>query len=256
MLPSYASFSDVLRDTYSRSLKCGPVSSESEDKDILYISAYRSFVRLNHLKSKCADVPNEKSIDIVRKATERQLSMSNEDFRAVADRLPSHWKKYFTAKNFLLFPMDKYSRIETADFLRSLLHGKFLALSQFLRFLERFQEVELIMLHLMEFQSPGGDPYSTTITVSELETFILRLVPEIDMARKMHESFYEFYVYTAVQKFLFFLDPRKTNTISIKKLAHSTVMEELLHLRRLSKELNLADSHDLDLHVSIWRCIV
>ncbi len=94
-------------------------------------------------------------------------------------------------------------------------------------------EIENTMLALMEF-IPLGDPYCTTISEPQLNSFLFRLIPEIDVGSKMHKSFFEFYVYTASQKFLFFLDSRRTNVLSIKKLAHSSVMEELLFLRRLS----------------------
>lgn len=97
-------------------------------------------------------------------------------------------------------------------------------------------EIENTVLSLMEFTPAGavGDPYTITISEQQLNSYLFRLITEIDVGNKMHESFYEYYVYTASQKFTFFLDPRRTNVMSIKKVAHSAVMEELLYLRRLA----------------------
>ena len=44
-----------------------------------------------------------------------------------------------------------------------------------------------------------------------------------------------------VIRFLFFLDSRRTRRLSVKKLAHSAVMEELLFLQRISQHGDAAD---------------
>jgi serine/threonine-protein phosphatase 2A regulatory subunit B'' len=49
-------------------------------------------------------------------------------------------------------------------------------------------------------------------------------------------------MYTASQKFFFFVDPHRRNAISIKKIAHCAIMQELQYLlraaRKLSTEIN------------------
>lgn len=57
-----------------------------------------------------------------------------------------------------------------------------------------------------------------------------RLKPDVN--QRMHQSFHEYYMYTASQKFFFFADPYRRNTISVKKLVHCSVMEELQYLLR------------------------
>ena len=47
------------------------------------------------------------------------------------------------------------------------------------------------------------------------------------------DSFLPYYVFTASRRFFFFLDCRRTRTVSVKRLALSTVMEELLYLKRI-----------------------
>ena len=110
-------------------------------------------------------------------------------------------------------------------------------------------DVERTILTLMEIIPPGADPLLTYVTEQQLESYLLRMIPELDVFQDMHESFYEYYVYTCSQKFLFFLDPRKTNMIGIKRLAHSAVMAELLALRRLAINAADFDRNELDMQV-------
>lgn len=99
-------------------------------------------------------------------------------------------------------------------------------------------EVETATLNLMDTVQPGCDPLLTTVTEQQLEAFLIKMIPEIDIFQRMHESFTDFYAYTAVQKFVFFLDTRKTNALSIKRLAHSKEMEELQAIRRLALQMS------------------
>ena len=98
-------------------------------------------------------------------------------------------------------------------------------------------EIESAMFNLMDVVPPGSDPLLTHVTSQQLEYYLLQMIPQVDALQRMHESFYEYYVCTAAQKFLFYLDPRKTNSIAIKKIAHSKAMEELLHLRKLANQV-------------------
>jgi len=67
------------------------------------------------------------------------------------------------------------------------------------------------------------------------------LIPELSGHEEITRTFYPYYVFTAARRFFFFLDTKRTQRISIKKLGHSTVMEELLYLKRLSQV-----QHDVD----------
>jgi serine/threonine-protein phosphatase 2A regulatory subunit B'' len=76
---------------------------------------------------------------------------------------------------------------------------------------------------------------ATFITEQELERFLFERIPELTTQKKLHESFYPYYVFTASRRFFFFLDPHRVRRIGIKKVAHSSVMGELLFLRRISQ---------------------
>ena len=51
----------------------------------------------------------------------------------------------------------------------------------------------------------------------------------------MHPSFHEYYMYTASQKFFFFVDPHRRNSVSVKRVANCSVMQELQYLLRLAR---------------------
>ncbi len=46
--------------------------------------------------------------------------------------------------------------------------------------------------------------------LQDLENYILELIPTLPQLKCLEESFYSFYVCTAVRKFFFFLDPMRT----------------------------------------------
>ena len=117
------------------------------------------------------------------------------------------------------------------------------------RFIERSMEIESTLLNLMDVVPPGSDPLLTSINEQQLESFINSMIPDIDVFHRMHPSFHEYFVYTAAQKFLFFLDPRRTNSMSIKKIAHSKPMEELLQLRKLALQAGDMDANEVEMQV-------
>lgn len=171
-------------------------------------------------------------LDMVGKHLCESQMLSYDSFRIISSSAPEKAKAHFSAKRFLLFPRDKHLEIES---------------EKFIRYVERAVEIEKTILNLMEF-SISDDPSSTTISSQNLEAYLIRLIPEIDLKGQMHESFYEYYTYTCSQKFFFFLDNRRNNSIRIKKLAHSAIMEELLSLLRLdttSQDMSLQEHRHL-----------
>lgn len=79
-----------------------------------------------------------------------------------------------------------------------------------------------------------GEPF---VTEQELERFVFDSIPHIPlvMEANLHESFLPFYVFAAVRRLLFFLDPMRTRRVNIRKLSHSQEMDEFLWLQRLDQ---------------------
>lgn len=63
-------------------------------------------------------------------------------------------------------------------------------------------------------------------------------MPTFPLLENLTEPFYPFYVITAVRKFFFFLDPKRTGKIQIKDMMTSPILAELYELRqqRMSPE--------------------
>lgn len=143
-------------------------------------------------------------------------------FGALQRQVPESLRRHFKSSNFLFFCKDLSGEINT---------------DEFLRFIQRSIDVERTYLHLLRFcQFHGGfrnDNY--VITEREFERYLFSLIPEMSCCKGLDVWFYPYYVFAASRRFLFFLDQRHTKTVNIKKLAHSTVMEELLFLKRLSQ---------------------
>lgn len=44
----------------------------------------------------------------------------------------------------------------------------------------------------------------------DLENYVYDHIPTMPALRAIHDNFYPFYVFTAVRRFMFFLDPKRT----------------------------------------------
>ncbi|KAF6040024.1 PPP2R3C [Bugula neritina] len=78
---------------------------------------------------------------------------------------------------------------------------------------------------------------------SDLENYILELIPTLPQLDGLEKSFYSFYVCTAVRKFFFFLDPLRTGRVKIQDILACSFLDDLLELRdeelpREQQELN------------------
>uniref|UniRef100_A0A8D9FGK1 Serine/threonine-protein phosphatase 2A regulatory subunit B'' subunit gamma n=1 Tax=Cacopsylla melanoneura TaxID=428564 RepID=A0A8D9FGK1_9HEMI len=66
---------------------------------------------------------------------------------------------------------------------------------------------------------------------TDLETYILELIPTLPKLEDLEESFYNFYICTAVRKFFFFLDPLRTHRVKIQDVLACGFLDDLLELR-------------------------
>ncbi len=92
--------------------------------------------------------------------------------------------------------------------------------------------LENLIFKLLPFSAHNDD--MGWITSDQLQLFIQKeFIDLIDPRHNMDESFYEFYTCTAVAKFLFYLDNRNVNKLSVRMIVHSSVMDELQNLAQL-----------------------
>lgn len=73
----------------------------------------------------------------------------------------------------------------------------------------------------------------------DLESYIAELLPTLPQLEGLEPSFHNFYICTAVRKFLFFLDGLRAGRVRILDILACSFLDELLELRdaELSKEL-------------------
>lgn len=65
----------------------------------------------------------------------------------------------------------------------------------------------------------------------DLENLVNDLIPTMSGLSSLQEDFVQFYVYTAVRRFMFFHDPRRSGRIPINELVGSLTMQEFLASR-------------------------
>ena len=106
------------------------------------------------------------------------------------------------------------------------------------RYIRRSVDVEKAYLSMM---SQSSSSQRNHLTEKELALYIFSLLPDIRNTRDMQDDFIPYYMITSSRKFFFFHDPLRRGRISIRKLAHSSTMDELLFLRRIDKY-----EHDID----------
>lgn len=73
----------------------------------------------------------------------------------------------------------------------------------------------------------------------DLENYIFDTIPKLAQLKNLQENFTQFYVITAVRKFFFFLDPKRTGRVYIKDLLGSEILTELFQLKQ--EKLSLDD---------------
>lgn len=66
---------------------------------------------------------------------------------------------------------------------------------------------------------------------TDLENYINGLIPTLNQLKGLEAAFHSFYCCTAVRKFIFFLDPYRTDKVKIDEIILSSFLDDLLELR-------------------------
>ncbi|XP_052638568.1 serine/threonine-protein phosphatase 2A regulatory subunit B'' subunit gamma isoform X1 [Harpia harpyja] len=168
-----------------------------------------------------------------------EAMINYENFLKVGEKAGPKCKQFFTAKIFAkLLHNDPYGRISIMQFFNYVMRKVWLHQTR-------------IGLSLYDVAGQGY------LRESDLENYILELIPTLPQLDGLEKSFYSFYVCTAVRKFFFFLDPLRTDLavplkdvrvvwavafgrgkIKIQDILACSFLDDLLELRdeELSKE--------------------
>ncbi|XP_013414956.1 serine/threonine-protein phosphatase 2A regulatory subunit B'' subunit gamma isoform X1 [Lingula anatina] len=144
-----------------------------------------------------------------------------EDYLKVGEQAGPKCKPFFTAIVFAkLLQTDPYGRISIMQFFNYVMRKVWLHQTR-------------IGLSLYDVAGQGY------LKESDLENYILELIPTLPQLDGLEKSFYSFYVCTAVRKFFFFLDPLRTGRVKIQDILACSFLDDLLELRdeELSKEM-------------------
>ncbi|XP_078515501.1 serine/threonine-protein phosphatase 2A regulatory subunit B'' subunit gamma isoform X1 [Lissotriton helveticus] len=149
-----------------------------------------------------------------------EAMINYENFLKVRDKAGLKCKQFFAATVFAkLLHNDAYGRIPIMQFFNYVMRKVWLHQTR-------------IGLSLYDVAGQGY------LRESDLENYILELIPTLPQLDGLEKSFYSFYVCTAVRKFFFFLDPLRTGKIKIQDILACSFLDDLLELRdeELSKE--------------------
>lgn len=123
------------------------------------------------------------------------------------------FRQFFIPSTFLKFPRDQDGCI---------------AIVPFFTFVVRKVNIKQTRLQLSYYDQLGCG----YLREKDMENFIFELIPTLPQLNSLQEEFYPFYVFTAVRKFFFFLDPKRTGRVHIRDLLSSQILPELYELRQ------------------------
>uniref|UniRef100_A0A2P2IBC3 Serine/threonine-protein phosphatase 2A regulatory subunit B'' subunit gamma n=2 Tax=Hirondellea gigas TaxID=1518452 RepID=A0A2P2IBC3_9CRUS len=139
--------------------------------------------------------------------------MNYQDFLKVAELASPKSQQYFQPTTFMkLLQNDPYGRISIMNFFNYVMRKVWLHQTR-------------IGLSLYDVTGLGY------LRESDLENYILELIPTLPQLDGLEKSFHSFYVCTAVRKFFFFLDPLHTGQIKIQDILACSFLDDLLELR-------------------------
>jgi serine/threonine-protein phosphatase 2A regulatory subunit B'' len=143
--------------------------------------------------------------------TDEQM-ISYTAFLDIKDQVSDKCKPFFTAEVFTkLLRDDPYGRVSVSQLFSYIMRKVWLQQTR-------------IGLSLFDIQGLGY------LKESDLENYILELIPTLPQLNCLEESFYSFYVCTAVRKFFFFLDPLRTGKIKIQDILACGFLDDLLEV--------------------------
>jgi len=157
------------------------------------------------LKKHAKPVRNNPSVEVI----------DFDGFCVIRDELlqrGERFRQFFTSSTFIKFPKDENGCI---------------SYEHFFTFVVRQVQQKHARVQLSMYDT-NGKGY---LTENDMEIFIFELIPTMPQLANLQEEMHPFYVFTAVRKFFFFLDHKRTGRIYIRDLLFAPVLCELYELR-------------------------
>jgi len=182
-------------------------------------------IRLLHRKSD-EEVLEEADLHLILELLKEQAKPARNDpsvevidydgFCEIRDELlrrGERFRQFFTAATFIKFPKDE---------------DGCLRYEHFSLFVVRQVQQKHARLQLSHYDT-NGKGY---LTENDMESFIFDLIPTMPQLVMLQEDMQPFYVFTAVRKFFFILDQKRTGRIHIRDLLFAPCLSELYELRQ------------------------
>lgn len=139
--------------------------------------------------------------------------LNYDDFERVGRQVPLKAAHFFSPQIFLCFRRDRHGRI---------------SMDEFYKYIDRHCELSLERITFLQFDD-DGDGY---LREEDLEEYFLAFIQQIPSLHALQKDFQQFYIFTAVRRFFFFLDRHGQRKLAIKDILGSPVFQELQELRR------------------------
>ncbi len=166
----------------------------------------------------------------------RWVQLNYDAFCAVGSLASSKAAPFFRVSVFLKFPRDEFGRISAKALLRYITKkGEFCAASAATGHSTDLRWFGLGAVRLGQLRialtcyDEMGHGY---LREQDLENYVFEQIRSLPQLTGLEEDFYPYYVFTAVRKFVFFLDPMRKGKIKISDLIVSPILREFNQLRQ------------------------
>uniref|UniRef100_A0A182JVB6 Serine/threonine-protein phosphatase 2A regulatory subunit B'' subunit gamma n=1 Tax=Anopheles christyi TaxID=43041 RepID=A0A182JVB6_9DIPT len=239
---------DILFQKYRAELasknKKSDAGQEQTQSDPQTVDTYRYIPQFHFELPKSADSLAQKLREEARTLFLQKRSkelLDNGEFKLLWSLLEKHHtpplvgeEQYINYEHYCKVGMiagDKFQRYLTATTFARLLAssgnpGKISVISLFNYTMRKvWLQQTRIGLSLYDYTGQGF------LSESDMESYILELIPTFPQLEGLEKSFHSFYVCTTVRKFFFFLDPLRTGRIRIRDVLTCSFLDDLLELR-------------------------
>ncbi|XP_065196264.1 serine/threonine-protein phosphatase 2A regulatory subunit B'' subunit gamma-like isoform X3 [Sycon ciliatum] len=182
----------------------------------------REEARARHVQRLSKEMLTNSDLDVVWALLQRQYSSQEneekminfDDFVRVGQEAGEKFSSYFTS------PMV-YAKLYQQD-----PRGR-LPISRLYAYIMRKVWLQQTRIGLSLYDSHG----TGVLLEVDFENYILELIPTLPQLNGLEDSFYSFFVCSAVRKFFFFLDPLRTGKVKVQDIMSCKFLDELLQLR-------------------------
>ncbi|KAH7831794.1 putative protein phosphatase 2 regulatory subunit b gamma [Monocercomonoides exilis] len=151
-------------------------------------------------------------IEQAGKNEESNGRINYDEYLEVRNRMPPKIQTYFTPSLFLKLEKDEYGRI---------------SILTFFQFCVRKTSFFRAKITISVFDTTG----TGVLTETNMDEYITEMAKSFPQLQRVDESVIQYYSVLGTRKFFFFLDPMRTQQISISSILASPILSEMLSMQ-------------------------